>query len=81
MQDQQISVTKRSVHLIDEYRKYMLAQDKEGRFIPGVTVGHDDCLDAARYAMVSLIPSIQRKELMDNMPRLISNEERRNPAR
>lgn len=69
MQDQQISVTKRSVHLIDEYRKYMLAQDKEGRFIPGETVGKDDCLDAARYAMCSLVPTIQRADMIANMPR------------
>ena len=63
MQDQQISITKRSVNGIDEYRKYMLEQDKEGRFIPGETIGHDDFLDAARYGICSLAPIIQRAEL------------------
>lgn len=63
MQDQQISITKRSVNGIDEYRKYMLEQDKEGQFIPGETIGHDDFLDAARYGICSLAPIIQRAEL------------------
>lgn len=69
MQQEKISVTKRSVNLIDEYRKYMLAQDKEGRFIAGETVGKDDCLDAARYGMTSLVPVIQRADMIANMPR------------
>ncbi len=80
MQSQRISVTKRSVNLIDEYRKYMLAQDKNDRFIAGVTVGRDDCLDAARYGVCSLVPAIQRKEFVDAMPRF-AVKERRNPAR
>jgi phage terminase large subunit len=80
LQDQQISVTKRSVHLIDEYRKYMLAQDREGRFIVGETVGKDDCLDAARYGMTSIVPIIQRADFVANMPRY-APKERKNPAR
>jgi phage terminase large subunit len=80
LQDQQISVTKRSVHLIEEYRKYMLAQDREGRFIVGETVGKDDCLDAARYGMTSIVPIIQRADFVANMPRF-APKERKNPAR
>lgn len=81
MQSIPISITKRSVNGIDEYRKYMLAQDKEGRFIPGETVGHDDFLDAARYGIVSLVPIIQRADILANMPRVVDTRERRNPAR
>lgn len=80
LQDQQISMTKRSVHLIEEYRKYMLAQDREGRFIVGETVGKDDCLDAARYGMTSIVPIIQRADFVANMPRF-APKERKNPAR
>jgi len=79
MQDQQISITKRSVNGIEEYRKYMLAQDLEGRFIPGETIGHDDFLDAARYGICSLVPVIQRADMLANMPRY-SYKERENPA-
>lgn len=69
VQSLQISVTKRSVNLIDEYRKYMLDQDANSRFIPGKTVGKDDALDAARYGLTSVVPILQRKELIDMMPR------------
>lgn len=79
MQDQQISITKRSVNGIDEYRKYMLAQDTEGRFISGETVGHDDFLDAARYGICSLVPVIQRADMLATMPRY-SYKERENPG-
>ena len=54
LQGKKISMTRRSIHLIDEYRRYMLAQDVHGRFIPGKTVGRDDCLDAARYGITSI---------------------------
>lgn len=79
LQDQQISITKRSVNGINEYRKYMLAQDKEGRFIPGETVGHDDFLDAARYGMCSVVPTIQRADMLNMRPRL-EQKKRVNPA-
>lgn len=80
MQSQRVSVTQRSTNLIDEYRKYMLDQDLNGRFIPGKTVGKDDCLDAARYGTVSLVPVIRSKELFDMMP-VIQRRDKPNPAR
>jgi len=79
MQGVPISITKRSVNGLDEYRKYMLAQDKERRFIPGETVGKDDFLDAARYAITSLIPVIQQYDMIENMPHR-HRKERTNPA-
>lgn len=81
LQGEQIRMTKRSVDLIEEYRKYMLAQDREGRFIPGETIGKDDCLDAVRYGMTSLAPVIQRQEMIANMPRYVDTRPRKNPAR
>lgn len=80
MQAQQISVTKRSVNLIDEYRKYMLDQDLNGRFIAGKTVGKDDCLDAARYGMISIVNINRVNEYISSLPQLHRNE-RKNPAR
>ena len=73
---QRISYTRRSVNLAKEYRSYLHARDREGRVVPGQTTGNDDCLDAARYAITSLIPIIQRKEFVANMPRFHQEEKR-----
>ncbi len=80
LQDQQISITKRSINLIKEYRNYMFVKDKEGRVInepEGIWNHH---MDGIRYAMTSLIPLIQRKEFVDNMPRMYRRP-KVNPAR
>lgn len=54
IQDQKISVTRRSINLIKEYRNYLWLTDKNGKIInePGDKMNH--LLDAVRYAMVSL---------------------------
>lgn len=75
IQAQQISVTKRSLELIKEYRNYLWAKDKDGRYT-GETDGADDCLDAARYGMLSLIPLIQRREFISNLPRFYQESKR-----
>lgn len=75
MQDQRISVTKRSVELIKEYRNYLWATDREGR-LTGETDGADDAIDASRYALTSLIPVIQRKEFAANQPRFFVERKR-----
>lgn len=49
LQDQKISVTKRSVNLIKEYRNLMFERDKKtGKFTTD-TVGVDNAIDATRY--------------------------------
>lgn len=62
IQDQRISVTKRSVNLIKEYRKYMWMFDKNGKQLDKAEDGFDHALDAARYAMESLRPSDDEDE-------------------
>jgi phage terminase large subunit len=63
VQDQKISITAGSTHLIKEYRNYLWQSDKDGKLMPGVPVdGNDHCLDAVRYAINSLVPIIRRKE-------------------
>lgn len=80
VQDQRISYTKRSTHLKNEYENYAWKTDKDGEIIPGVPKeGNDHCLDATRYAITSLIPVLQRKEMIENMPRY-EQKERKNPA-
>ena len=57
VQDQRISMTKRSTNLIKEYRNYMWKKDKDDNFIsPNVPEDmFDHSMDALRYAMTSLI--------------------------
>lgn len=70
VQDQRISVTKRSVNLLKEYRNYLWSVDKDGKVISGVPEkGNDHLLDASRYAITSLFPVIKRRELMVNLYR------------
>lgn len=64
VQDQSISVTKRSANLLKEYRNYLWAVDKEGNVLPGIPEGgNDHILDAARYAINSLVPVIRNQEM------------------
>lgn len=57
VQDKQISVTKRSINLIREYRNYLWKTDKDGRLLPIPEGGNDHALDAVRYAFQSLTPN------------------------
>lgn len=55
VQSQRISVTKRSVNIIKDYRNYMWDNDKDGRIlnVPDHTWSHGN--DAIRYAITSMI--------------------------
>lgn len=62
VQDQQISMTKRSINMIKEYRNYLWMTDKEGKIIDKPEPGNDHALDAVRYAMESLRPTEDDEE-------------------
>jgi len=81
VQEQQISVTKRSTNIIKEYRNYMWDTDRVGKQlqVPDHTWSHS--MDAIRYGMTSLVAMKQRQEFINSMPRFISPEEEKNPAR
>lgn len=82
VQDQRISVTKSSVNLLKEYRNYLWSVDKNGKIIPGVPEGGDDhTLDAARYAINSLVPVIRKREMVISLPMNGFGKKRGNPAR
>jgi phage terminase large subunit len=69
VQDIKISVTKRSVHLIKEYRNYLWRTGADGQIIAGEAEdGNDHCLDAARYALESLIMVHRKREMIPPMP-------------
>lgn len=83
VQEQRISVTKRSVNLIKEYRNYLFKVNKEGFIIPGVPEdGRDHCMDALRYAINSLAPVIDTEEYLERVRIRHRNQKRKsaNPA-
>lgn len=57
VQSNKISVTKRSVNLLKEYRAYLWMTDKDGNTINEPQGGFDHALDAARYRMEALKPA------------------------
>ena len=79
-QDQQISVTKRSINIIKEYRNYLWQTDKEGRIINEPEHLWSHSMDAFMYALASCVPIIVRADFIRNMPRLYKTP-RKNPAR
>jgi len=54
VQDQRISVTKRSLNIIKEYRNYLWKTDREGKIINVPESGFDHSLDAIRYGLASM---------------------------
>ena len=79
-QDQQISVTKRSVNVIKEYRNYLWIVDKDGRITNEPDHLWSHSMDAFTYALNSVLPILQRHEMIANMPRYAPRQ-RKNPAR
>lgn len=57
VQDQKISITKRSVNGIREYRNALWMTDKDGKILNKPEPGNDHFLDAGRYGMESLRPT------------------------
>ena len=53
VQEQRISVTKRSVNLIKSYRNYLWETDKDGRILNQPEHTWSDIMDAVRYALSS----------------------------
>jgi phage terminase large subunit len=62
VQDQRISVTKSSLNLIREYRNYLWKTDRDGKILNIPDAGFDHCMDAVRYGMESLRPSMTDEE-------------------
>jgi len=55
VQDQRISVTKRSINLIREYRNYLWETDKDGKILNVPEHEFSHSMDALRYGLVSII--------------------------
>ena len=58
VQEQRISVTRRSTNLLDEYMRYLWQQDRDGRIINVPVDLFNHAMDATRYGFEGLRPSI-----------------------
>lgn len=58
VQDQKISVTKRSANLIQEYNRYLWQVDKLDKIINVPEGGYDHLMDAIRYGLDSFKPRV-----------------------
>jgi phage terminase large subunit len=56
VQQQQISVTKRSVNVLKEYRNYVWITDRDGKILNEPIDFNNHAMDAIRYALQSLKP-------------------------
>jgi phage terminase large subunit len=56
VQDQRMSVTKRSLNLLKEYRNYLWLTDKDGKIINEPSPIFNHLMDAIRYGLESLRP-------------------------
>lgn len=54
VQDKKITVTKRSVNLLKEYKRYLWRTDRDGNIVNEPEPCDDHSMDALRYAIVSL---------------------------
>lgn len=66
VQDQKVSMTKRSLNLIKEYRNYMWEIDKDGKIINEPIGIYNHAMDAVRYGFESLKPSIPMYKPLPN---------------
>lgn len=79
VQAQQISVTKRSINVIKEYRNYLFITDKNGTITNEPDHLYSHSMDAIRYGMNSLVPIIRRRDFIASMPRY-EEKAKPNPA-
>ena len=70
VQDQRISVTKRSINLIREYRNYLWMTDADGRVLNSPEGGNDHALDATRYMIQSLESTYSPTPTREEMNRI-----------
>jgi len=66
VQQQRISVTKRSLNILKEYRNHLWQTDKDGKIINVPEPIFDHCLDAVRYAITSLRAVDEDEDLPDD---------------
>lgn len=68
MQDQQISVTKRSTNILKEYRNYLWETDVNGKILNEPSPIWNHAMDATGYALSSIVPIKRRLETASLTP-------------
>jgi len=63
VQDQKISVTKRSTNTIKEYMNYMWDIDKDDKILNDPVKVNDHSMDAIKYGIVSIAPIKRKQEI------------------
>lgn len=81
VQEQNISVTKRSTNLIKESRNYLWEKDVNDKPTGDPIAIWNHAMDAIRYAMTSLIAIKARMEYANSLPKWGPVQEESNPAR
>lgn len=74
VQDQRISVTKRSLNVLKEYKNYLWATDREGKSTNTPESGFDHTMDALRYALDTYKPVTILDSLPDFEPELMYDD-------
>jgi len=82
VQDQQVSITKRSINLLHEYRNYMWETDKDGKIINKPIDSFNHCMDALRYGLETymrasntMVGLVDATPYMDKPKSFIVNED------
>ena len=73
VQNERISMTKRSINLIKEYRNYLWLTDKNGKILPVPEAGFDHAMDALRYALTSIVKDTNGGEINQRQQEVFSN--------
>ena len=71
VQEQRISVTKRSANVINEYRNYLFMTDRDGKILNEPEHAFSHSMDSIRYGIVSLVKKQNQpaKQFIPNMIR------------
>jgi phage terminase large subunit len=82
VRDQNIWVTKRSTNLWKEYRNYMFEKDDDGNYTSTPIGIWNHHMDGVRYALTSLVPMINTRDIAARMPKWGNSKKKpNNPAR
>jgi len=65
VQDLRISVTKRSVHIIEEYRNYLWKTDRDGKILNEPEHQYSHSMDAIRYGFNYLVTELAKEDESD----------------
>jgi len=80
VQQEKISYTERSQNVDREYRNYFWKTDNNDRIINVPEEPFHYIMDAVRYAVVSLAPVINKRDMLNRLP-IIKSQPKSNPAR